>query len=162
MSGFMQIDGIDGDANDQDHDAWIIIESMSSPIMRSIPQGAVRNERTQGETTLGDVVVVRSVDKSSVKLQEACATGKFIDKVTIDFTNNVAGKEQSYLKYELEDVIVTSYSFHGTASGSPLPSEQVTLGFTGATWTFTVINPDTGDPDSTIPVTYEPDTGKAG
>lgn len=31
----------------------------------------------RGETTLGDVVVVRQLDASSTKLQEACANGTF-------------------------------------------------------------------------------------
>ena len=160
MSAFMQIQDIEGQANDQDHDKWILIESMSAPITRSIPSGAVNNQRTQGETTLGDVIVVRTVDKSSTKLQEACAKGKFLDKVTIHFCNTVSGKEKPYLKYELEDVICTSYSFHGNASGSPLPSEQVSLGFSGVTWTYVILDPDTGDEVGNVPVQYEPDTGK--
>jgi len=159
MSAFMEIKGIDGQATDQGHKNWILIESMSSPIMRSIPSGAVDVQRTQGETTLGDVVVVRSLDKSSVKLQEACAEGKFLKKVEIDFCNTVASKEEPYLKYILNDVIVTSYSFHGSASGSPLPSEQVTLNYGSVTWTYIILDPKTGDQKGQVSVDYDPGEG---
>jgi len=35
------------------------------------------NPHRPGDMTLGDVVVVRELDKSSVKLQEACANGTY-------------------------------------------------------------------------------------
>ena len=71
MPAFMKLGDIKGECTDTDHKDWIIIESMSSPMYRSIPQGAKDQQRTKGETTLGDVVVSRQLDKSSTKLQEA-------------------------------------------------------------------------------------------
>jgi len=38
--------------------------------MTSIPEGAKDAQRSRGDTTLGDVVIVRELDKSSTKLQE--------------------------------------------------------------------------------------------
>ena len=55
------------------------------------------------------------------------------------------GREQPYLKYKLKDVIVTSYSFHGNAAGDPLPTEEVTLGYTEVEWTYITVDPKTGD-----------------
>ncbi|MCI0364864.1 MAG: type VI secretion system tube protein Hcp, partial [Phycisphaerales bacterium] len=60
------------------------------------------------------------------------------------------------------DVIVTSYSFHGNSSGSPLPTEEVTLGFSEIEWTYVLIDPKTGEPKGNIPAKYNPSTGKAG
>ena len=162
MPAFVKIGDIKGEATDQDHKDWIIIESMSSPISRSIPAGAKDQQRTKGETTLGDIVMSRQLDKSSTKLQEACASGKFFPEVEFHFCTTVKGKQEPYLKYKLKNVIVSSYSFHGTASGSPLPSEQVTLGFTDVEWTYVIVDPNTGDPKGNVPGKYSPGTGKAG
>jgi len=162
MPAYIKMGDIKGEATDQDHKDWILLESLSSPIYRSIPAGAKDQQRTKGETSLGDIVVVRQLDKSSTKLQEACASGKFFPEVEVHFCTTVKGKQEPYLTYKLKNVIVTSYSFHGNSSGSPLPSEEVTLAFTEAEWTYVVVDPKTGDKKGNVPGKYTPGTGKAG
>lgn len=161
MPAFLKLGDIKGEATDQDHKDWIRLDSLSAPINRSIPQGAKDQQRTKGETTLGDVVIVRQLDKSSTKLQEACATGKFFSEAEIHLCTTVKGKQEPYLKYLLKNVVVTSYSFHGTATGDPLPTEEVTLGFTAVEWTYIVVDPNTGDTKGNVPGKYEPSTGKS-
>ena len=159
MAAFMKLGDIKGEATDTEHKDWIIIESMSSPIFRSIPEGAKDAQRSRGDTTLGDVVVVRELDKSSTKLQEACANGTFFDEVEIHFTTQVKNKQEPYLTYKLKDVIVTSYSFHGNAAGDPLPTEEVTLGYTEVEWTYITVDPKTGDKKGNVPAKYNPGKG---
>ena len=161
MPAFMKLGDIKGEATDQDHKDWILLESMSAPLFRSIPEGAKDQQRTKGDTTLGDVVVVRQLDKSSTKLQEACANGTFYKDVEVHFCSTVKGKQEAYLTYKMKNVIVTSYSFHGNSSGSPLPSEQVTLGYTEVEWTYVVLDPETGDKKGNVPGKYSPGTGKS-
>jgi type VI secretion system secreted protein Hcp len=162
MAAFLKLGDIKGEATDTGHADWIIINSLSAPISRSIPPGARDQQRTKGDTTLGDVVCVRQLDKSSTKLQEACASGKFFPEAEIHLCTVVKGKQEPYLKYKLADVIVTSYSFHGTASGDPLPSEEVSLGFTEVEWTYIVVDPKTGEAKGNVPGKYNPGTAKAG
>jgi type VI secretion system secreted protein Hcp len=162
MPAFLKLGDIKGEATDQDHKDWIRMDSMSHPITRSIPQGAKDQQRSKGETTLGDIVIVRQLDKSSTKLSEACASGKFFDAAQIDLCSTIKGKQQPYLTYALKNVIVSSYSFHGNGSGDPLPSEEVTLGFTAIEWTYIILDPNTGDSKGNVPGKYEPATGKAG
>ncbi|HEY8747136.1 MAG TPA: type VI secretion system tube protein Hcp [Tepidisphaeraceae bacterium] len=162
MPAFLKLGDIKGEATDQDHKDWIQVESMSAPIHRSIPEGAKDQQRARGDTTLGDVVIVRPLDKSSTKLQEACASGKFYADAEIHLCTTVKGKQQPYLKYLLKNVIISSYSFHGNGSGSPTPSEELTLAFTGVEWNYSVVDPATGDTKGNVPGKYEPSTGKAG
>jgi type VI secretion system secreted protein Hcp len=161
MPAFLKLGDIKGEATDEGHKDWIIIDSMSSPISRSIPPGAKDQQRTKGDTMLGDVVCVRNLDKSSTKLQEACANGTFYKDVEIHFCTTVKNKQEPYLKYKLYDVIVTSYSFSGNSSGSPLPSEAISLGFSKAEWTYIIVDPKTGDPKGNVPGKYNPGEGKA-
>ncbi len=159
MPAFLKLGDIKGEATDTDHKEWIIIEAMSSPLFRSIPEGAKDSQRTKGDTTLGDIVVVRQLDKSSTKLQEACANGTFFGEVEIHFCTTAKNKQEPYLTYKLKDVIVTSYSFHGNSSGDPLPSEEVTLGYTEVEWTYITIDPKTGDKKGNVPAKYNPGKG---
>ncbi len=159
MPAFVKIGDIKGEATDNDHKDWIIIESMSSPLFRSIPEGAKDSQRTKGDTTLGDIVVVRQLDKSSTKLQEACANGTFFGEVEIHFCTTMKNKQEPYLTYKLKDVIVTSYGFHGNSSGDPLPSEEITLGYTEVEWTYITIDPKTGDKKGNVPAKYNPGKG---
>src|ERR687896_186877 len=68
-------------------------------------------QRTQGSTSLGDVVLVRELDKSSTKLAEACANGTFFPEVQVDLCATVGNKQEPYLTYKMKNCIVTSYSF---------------------------------------------------
>ena len=161
MPAYMKLGDIKGEATDTDHKDWILIESMSSPIFRSVPQGAKDQQRTKGETSLGDVSVTRQLDKSSTKLQEACANGTFFKDVEIHFCTTVKNKQEPYLTYKLSDVIVSSYSIFANSSGSPLPSESVTMGYTKAEWNYITIDPKTGDKKGNVPAKYNPAEGRS-
>jgi type VI secretion system secreted protein Hcp len=161
MAAFVKLGDIKGEATDQDHKDWILIQSMSASIHRSIPSGAKDQQRTKGETSLGDIELVRQLDKSSTKLQEACANGTFFKEVEIHLCTTVKNKQEPYLKYKLKDVIVSSYGFHGDASGDPLPSEQVSLGYSEVEWTYVVVDPKTGDKKGDVAAKYNPAEGKA-
>ena len=155
MGLFIKIDGIDGEASDSAHAKWVIADSASLPVFRSIPGGAVDAQRTKGETSLGDINFTRQLDKSSPKLMEACVLGKFNKLVTIEFTTTMSGKSETYLKWALENVIFTGYSVHGSSSGDPLPSEQVSVNFTKMTYTYTEYDPKTGSKKGNVEAKYE-------
>jgi type VI secretion system secreted protein Hcp len=161
MAAFMKLGDIKGEATDQGHKDWVFVQSMSASVHRSIPSGAKDQQRTKGETSLGDIQIVRQLDASSVKLQEACANGTFFKEVEIHFCTTVKNNQEPYLKYKLFDVIVSSYSVHGDASGNPLPSEQVSLGYSKVEWTYHTIDPKTGDDTGRVAAKYNPAEGKA-
>jgi type VI secretion system secreted protein Hcp len=162
MSAFIKIGDIEGQATDKNHKAWILVDTLSSSINRSIPQGAKDSQRTQGETTLGDIVISRILDKSTPKLSEACAAGRQFPEVEVHFCTTVGGAEEPYLKYKLKNVMLTSYSYAGNSSGDPLGSETLTLGYTEVEWTYVVINPDTLKKEGQVPGKYSPPSGVAG
>jgi type VI secretion system secreted protein Hcp len=161
MPAYLKMGDIKGEVSEQDHKDWVLIEQMSAPIHRSIPAGAVDQKRLRGETTLGDVVVVRNLDKSSPKLQESCANGTFFKEVEVHFCTAVANKQEPYLKYKLSNVIVTSYSFHGNAKGDPQPTEEITMAYTAVEWTYVVIDKDTGRKSGQVAAKYNVSEGKA-
>jgi type VI secretion system secreted protein Hcp len=152
----MKLGDIKGESTDTGHKEWILLESMSSPIHRSIPSGAKDIQRTRGETMLVEVSVTRLLDNSSVKMQEACANGTFFKEVELHLCTIVKNKAEPYLKYKLSDVIIANYSFHGNASGQPLPSETVGMAYSKVEWTYIKVDPKTGDPKGNVVGKYEP------
>lgn len=160
MPAFLQLGDIQGASTDTNHNNWIRVESMTAPITRTIPQGAKDAQRAKGETTLGDVVVTRQLDKSSTKICEACATGKFFPQAEIHFCSTTNGAQQTYLKYVLKNVIVTNYSFTGTANASPIPTETIDLAYTAIEWTYIILDPNDGTVKGNVPGKYNPATGQ--
>jgi type VI secretion system Hcp family effector len=161
MAAFMQLKGIEGEATDKVHTKWILIESISSSIHRTITDGARDMERARGRTTCADVIVNRQLDKSSTKLEEACANGTFFEQVEIHLCTTLGDAQEPYLKYTLHDVIVTNYSFHGNAESKPRPSESISLGFTKVEWEYVQIDPKTGKKQGSVPAGYDPGKGSA-
>lgn len=159
MAAYMQLKGIDGEATDKNHEKWVLIESISEAIHRSISDGARDMERVRGKTTCADIVVVRQLDKSSTKIKESCANGTFYDEVEIHFCTTLHNAQEPYLKYTLHNVILTGYSFHATSHAQPRPSETVTLGYTNVDWEYVEIDPKTGKKKGNVPGSYNPGKG---
>ena len=160
MPAFLQLGDVKGEAQDQDHKEWIMVESFSTPIVRSVAHGARNQERKNGQTTLGDILIVRKLDKSTPKLMESCATGKFIDAAKIDLCATINGKQVPRFQIALKNVIVTSHNFHAHESMSPSPSEEISLSFTDIEWTYTAYD-DKGNKTGNVPAKYNPHTSAA-
>ena len=155
MAAYIKIGSIKGEATDQQHKDWVIIESMSSSITRSIPSGARDQQRSRGDTTPHDIAITRQLDASSTKLQEACANGTFFPTVEIHFCTQVKNKQEPYLIYKLSDVIVSSYSISASQDGNPLPHESITLGYSKVEWNYIIVDPKTGDKKGNVPAKYD-------
>ena len=131
---FMKISDIKGestDTTDHDHEGWIVVESLSTsmnvaPSRAGTGTGATRR---RSDAIVEDVSLTKHVDKASAKLAEAVCKGETIPKVEIHVTASYtdAGR-QTYYKYELTNVMVTSYSV-SNSGGSERPVENITLNF---------------------------------
>lgn len=155
MPAYMEIDGISGEVQQEKHKKWISLDSLSQEVFRSIPVGAKGVMRTQGDTTLGDCVVIRKTDATTPKLQEKCATGEFIKKVKFDFCATLGGKQVSYMLVTIEGVIITGHTFN-TSSGGSQVTEEVTMGYTKIAWKYTEIDHETGKTKGSSEKEYEP------
>ncbi|MFW5653805.1 MAG: Hcp family type VI secretion system effector [Planctomycetota bacterium] len=145
MGAFLKIGDIKGDAEDQEHKDWILVETLSSPIHRTVPNDNKGIGRVRGETVLGDLVLVRNSDKATPKLAASCARGDFFPEAEIHFCSQIRGKDDPYLKYKLTNVLISSHSVSANENGDPMPSEQLTLSFTNIEWTWVEFDRHNGD-----------------
>ena len=127
---FLDIDGIAGESTKVLHKGSIEVLSWSWGLSQASTggAGALGRERT------GHVSVVKRIDKATPLLLTRCVDGTVLPLVTVQLTR-VDG--QTYLKYELKNVMVSSISHGGDLDGDGLPDETIALALTGAKLTYT-------------------------
>ena len=125
---FLKIDGLDGESTDDKHGNWIDILSFQHGY--SQPGGIDRSAvggHTGGRVNVSEVTFVKQMDKASMPLADACATGKHIKSCEIEFCS-ASGEKHTFMKYKLTDVLVSSYSVSGSGGGER-PTESISLNF---------------------------------
>jgi type VI secretion system secreted protein Hcp len=128
MALFMKFEGVDGECNDKDHKAWSDLLSMSWGIHKA-GAGATGQTRRRGVATVEDVSCTKEFDKASPKLAESVLSGKVFPKVEIHNTATYGEGRATYLKYELKNVMVSSYQTSGAGGGDAVPVENISLNF---------------------------------
>lgn len=129
MAIYMKMEGIEGSSTDKNHDKWIVCEHLGVNSHRDMPDGAIGVQRARGTTRVSDLVINRELDKSSTLIMKALFIGQNFDKVEIHLCHDFEGKgSEPYLKYELENVLVSSYN-HSAAAKGGTPNETLTLNF---------------------------------
>ncbi len=129
---YLKIEGIEGEASDRAHSAWIDVLSVEwgakgTPVRATmaVQQGGAERKRP-GRVKYGDITLKKGYDASSPKLAEACATGKHIPSVIIEYTTSEADGSK-YMRVELQDVVISSYGIDAT--GGDRPMESISLNY---------------------------------
>jgi type VI secretion system secreted protein Hcp len=134
--GYVQFDGIKGESQDSKHKDWVKVLAISERIERPVG-GTAGSLRSHERATVGDVVIIKEVDKSSPPLYEHACDGKHIPKVVIELTTSVgAGHDATFFKYTLENVIVSKVAMK-TDTGLTRATEEVSLNFQKIKWEYT-------------------------
>jgi type VI secretion system secreted protein Hcp len=128
MALFIKFDGVDGEANDKDHKAWSDLLSMSWGLHKA-GGGETGQSRRRGVATVQDVTCMKEGDKASPKLAESVLSGKVFPKVEIHNTATYGEARATYLKYELKNVMVSSYATSSAGGGDAKPTESLSLNF---------------------------------
>ena len=122
MAAFAKYDGIDGEATDSNHDKWIDILSVDWGAHKP-GGGSTGQSRRRGGVVCEDVTLTIEYEKAGPKLLDKCFKGEVIPKLEIELTATYGGSRATYLKYELINVMVTSYQTNASGndeSGPPM------------------------------------------
>ncbi len=136
MAAYIKIDGIDGEVTEKAHDKWIEVHSVNLGVTKS-GGGAAGSVRNQGSAIFHDVRVSKTFDKSSPKIMELTAKG-VRKKVNIHLCTTTEKGQQTYLAYELENCVISSYDANGGSQDRP--SETLTLNFTKISCTYNPVD----------------------
>ena len=141
---YVKLDGIDGESTDKQHEKWIQMWSWQWGVSNTGRAGSGVVGQTRGVSMVQDFSFTKQLDKASAKIQEKCLNGTNIPKVTISVCGIGEKELHEYLRYDLNDCVITSYSIGGT---SEMPQENLTVNFSKVEWTYTPLGRD-GKPDS--------------
>ena len=117
---FLEIEGIGGEATTSAHKGTIDVLSWSWGISQAVGTGTVS--------------LVKRIDKATPLLFVQCIDGTAIPLATVYLTRQDG---QTFLQYDLRNVIVNSISHGGDVNNDGLPDETLELTFDGATLTYT-------------------------
>jgi type VI secretion system secreted protein Hcp len=137
MAGYIQFEGIGGEALDKDHKGWSDIISFNQGVHQP-GGGSTGPTRRRGDVILDDVSVVKELDKASPKLAEAVCKGKVFPTIKIHLTASYtdAGR-QTYYAYELKNGLITSYNIGGSGQSDDVPTEELSINFEEIKVTYT-------------------------
>ncbi len=117
-AAFAKYDGIDGESKDQNHDKWIDVLSIDWAAYRP-------GSDTRGDPIAQDMFIVFEYEKSAVKLVEKLLRGEVIPKLELELTATYGGARATYLKYELTNVMITSYQTNASGNDEAGPPTVV-------------------------------------
>jgi type VI secretion system secreted protein Hcp len=135
MSAYIKFDGVDGESLAKGHEKWSDLFTFSQVVHKS-GSGQTGAARRRGTVLLDDLRCSKLLDKASPKIAEAVCSGKVFPKVEIHVkTSTTNSGRETYYKYELKDVMVTSYSVSGGNQDKPM--EDFSLNFEEIKVTYT-------------------------
>jgi type VI secretion system secreted protein Hcp len=134
MPIYMQYDGIKGDVTAEGHKDWIELNSFQWGVGRGIssPTGASA-DRESSAPSISEITVTKMQDVATTALLDEALQGEG-KKVTINFCKTDGKKLETYMSYELENVMVSGYSI---STGGDRPAESLSLNFTKITFNGT-------------------------
>ena len=134
VDSFLKIDGIKGESTDDKHKNWIEISSFSSGISQptsatASSAGGATTERCYHQ----DFSITKEMDIASPDIALFCCNGKHVKEVIVELCR-AGEKKLPYMKYTMNNVVISSYS---PAGGGGLPNESVTYNYGKIKWEYT-------------------------
>lgn len=138
-AAFMKLGDIKGEATDNQHKDWIIIDSFSCGIEnmdKKFEKGGKKDRKTSvGE--LQECTISKSMDSASAQLAQFSINGNSPGTAEIHFveTAGTDGKSVTYLKYKLDEASIKSWSISGDADDRP--TEEVAFYYNKIAFAYT-------------------------
>jgi len=121
MPAFLKYGDIKGEAREAAHSSWIEVWSVSYGSRNPNTSGPGGGSGT-APVRSNDITVAKSLDSTSPLLFQESISGKAVPAI-IDFVREGGG---TYLRYELTDAMISSFS---TSAGGSSAKESLTLNF---------------------------------
>ncbi len=124
---FLELEGIDGEAQDSEHSGKIELQSFSWGASNN-SSFAVGTGSGISKGQIQDISFSKFTCKASLRLFERAVNGKPVPKGKLSLLKLTGEKKIPYFEVELENVVVTSFQIAAHGDGQ-LPTESSTLHF---------------------------------
>ena len=151
---FLKLDSVAGEVTSKGFEKWIRVEAYSLGFSNS-GSTHLGGGGGAGKVNCQDIGLSKAFDSSSTALFTGVTTGKHFKNAQLEFvrTSGGGGPGAVFLKYELQEVLVTSLSDGGAAGGDNAPDENISLNFAKITVTYSPLDTK-GLPSKSPPVTW--------
>jgi type VI secretion system secreted protein Hcp len=159
---FLKITGPDvkGESTADGHKDEIEISSFSHSVAMATTPASTSGSRTAERASFHDVTISKAVDKSTPELAKGVSQGTHYGECVVSVARaDGAGGMVQYLKYTLNDVVISSLGVSG-ADGGGLATEVVTLSYGKIKWEYTATDPAKGGAQGTVPFTFDVSANK--
>ena len=130
---YVSYEGIDGESIDPDGGKSSLVYGYSHSV--TSPYDPVTGDVTVRQHS--PLRIVKSMDKSSPKLQEVCNQGSVIPKVYFNMYFEADTGYKKFYAIELTNARITSFQGYGTVRANELPQETVSFTYETIKWTYT-------------------------
>jgi type VI secretion system secreted protein Hcp len=141
LTVYLNIEGVKGDVTAKGHEDWIEILSFNSGLSRE--ETSSSGSRESSAPSVSEFTLVKAVDGASPLLSRIASTGSSTTKAEIEFVE-VAGGGDTYFRYELTDVIITSVRPVTTGGSTEVAMEEISLSFSRISWELTSAGAEAG------------------
>jgi|SRR5882672_8540807 len=160
--GFAKIEGIEGDSKRKGFEKQIELAGFEHKISQPVGVSASgRGSLTVSQSEHFPFVLIKEQDKATSKIMQYVSNGAHISKVEVTLCRQAGEEPIAYMKYELEDVVVTSYDLMGDITGDGLPEEKVGLVYGKIKATYTDSD-SAGKATGQIAAEFDRRSGKTG
>jgi len=122
---FLQISGVEGESATQEHENWINVLQFSHGVAAqsaSSPSGGL----ARATARIGDLVILKNLDKASPALYLRCCDGRHLDTVTLEVVHGSPMGTGLVYRLTMKDALVVSVDpYGGHITNRPL--ERVTF-----------------------------------
>src|SRR6266702_4623667 len=139
---FLKINGIDGESEDASHKSEIEVLSWAWSVSQQANMHAGSGGGA-GKATVDDFTFDHYIDRATPNLTQYCLTGKHIDEAKL-VVRKAGGNPLEYIKFTMNDVLVTQVSPSGVSNSESRPTETVRLSFSRMKQEYVVQNAQGG------------------
>lgn len=141
FDAFLEIEGVAGESRRKGFEKKIEIFSFSFGASNPTTIGAGSGGGA-GKVSLSSFNVMKKTDASSTALFNACCKGKHFTKGSITLHKAGGDSAVDFVKYQFEELFVSSIQWSGSNGGDDTPTESVAFSFGKVEITYTPQNAD--------------------
>ena len=124
---------IKGESDQQGYKDWIGADSVQFGVGRAISVLGGGGDRDVSNPSFSEITISKSTDIASADLFMQAICGDSLGKAELHLVNVRDKKVEPYIKMELHEAMVTSYS---ASSGGDRPSESFSINFSKITYQY--------------------------
>jgi type VI secretion system secreted protein Hcp len=159
---FTEISDITGDATEDKHQQWIVLETVSWNVERAVDMTDLGStQRGHANSNFGKIEVTSQMGQASNGLMVSVANGTIRPEIIIHFCRSGDSGSDGLLVYSawtLKHVIIDSYAISASADG--IPEETWSMAYTAIEHEYKATNQKTGKLTTKNTFKWNVQTGK--